>query len=108
MYILLKLVHFEPKWEKMQQYDKSLTEVRKQMDVRLIFKKILFTERLAHVLLTPSQVTALHLQDKITISQAEEIRQNYFLSQLMLHSIEDRNTMRKSPLLANRLRKEIN
>lgn len=33
----------KPNWKKMEQYDKSLIEVRKQMDVRLIFKKILFT-----------------------------------------------------------------
>jgi hypothetical protein len=41
------------------------------MDVRLIYKKITFTEKLADALLTPEQLTALHLQDKITISQAE-------------------------------------
>lgn len=78
---------FNPQWQKMEQYDRSLSEVRKQMDVRLIFKKILFTEKLASALLTPEQLTALHLQDKITISTAEEIRQNYFLPKLLVQEI---------------------
>lgn len=81
---------FNPQWQKMEQYDRSLIEVRKQMDVRLIFKKILFTEKLASALLTLEQLTALHLQDKITISTAEEIRQNYFLPKLLVQEIEEK------------------
>jgi hypothetical protein len=78
----------KPNWKKMEQYDKSLIEVRKQMDVRLIFKKILFTEKLASALLTPEQLTALHLQDKVSISTAEEIRRNYLLPKMLLREVE--------------------
>ena len=45
------------------------------MDIRLIFKKIFFTEQLADTLLSKQQLTALHLEDKLTMEKAEKIRQ---------------------------------
>ena len=46
----------------MQKYHRSLEEVRKQMDIKLIMKKIIYTERATNVLLEEHQENLLHLQ----------------------------------------------
>ena len=51
----------------MKKYKDSLTEVRKQMDIRLIMKKILYAERLGIVLLDEPKAKILHLQAPITL-----------------------------------------
>ena len=52
-YFVLKKFGFSTGWQLMEKYDKSLKEIRKQMDVILIFKKILFAYKLANTLLSP-------------------------------------------------------
>jgi hypothetical protein len=57
----------ELSWPKFQRYHRFLEEVRKQMDMRLIMKKILYTERLGLAILDTHKYKALHMQEPITL-----------------------------------------
>ena len=61
----------------MRKYHHSLEEVRKQMDVRFIMKKILYSERASTVLLEEHQAKILHLQEPLTLEEAEMIRKDH-------------------------------
>ena len=63
----------------MKKYHHSLEEVRKQMDIRLITKKILYAERMSFAIFDEHQAKVLHLQEPLTLEEAEEIRKNYGL-----------------------------
>ena len=43
-------------------YHRSLEEVRKQMDMRLIMKKVLYSERMAIAVFDEHKAKILHLQ----------------------------------------------
>lgn len=70
VYLLFTKVKIELPWERMQKYHHSLVEVRKQMDVRIIMKKILYSEKLADVVLDEHQRKILHLQEPMTLEEA--------------------------------------
>ena len=49
------------------------------MDIRLITKKILYAERMSFAIFDEHQAKVLHLQEPLTLEEAEEIRKNYGL-----------------------------
>ena len=57
-------------WERMKIYHRSLHETRKQMDVRLIMKKILYAERVSSAVLEEHKSKILHLQEPLTLEEA--------------------------------------
>ena len=66
-------------WKRMETYHNSLEEVRKQMDIRLIMKKILYSERMAIAVFDEHKAKILHLQEPLTLEEAEEIRKDHRL-----------------------------
>ena len=58
-------------WQRMQIYHRSLEEVRQQLDVRLIMKKILYQERLSSAILEKPKSKLLHIQEPMTLEEAE-------------------------------------
>lgn len=54
-------------WKRMAAYHRSLEEVRKQMDIRLIMKKILYSERMAIAVFDSHKAKILHLQEPLTL-----------------------------------------
>lgn len=61
----------------MEVYFRSLEEVRKQMDIRLIMKKILYSERMAIAVFDEPKAKILHLQEPLTLEEAEQIRKDH-------------------------------
>lgn len=51
----------------MEIYHRSLLEVRKQMDIRLVMKKILYSERMAIAVFDEPKAKILHLQEPLTL-----------------------------------------
>ena len=47
------------------------------MDVRFIMKKILYSERVSNVVLDEHQSKILHLQEPLTLEEAEMIRKDH-------------------------------
>ena len=77
VYLLFSKVGVDLAWERMRKYHHSLEEVRKQMDIRIIMKKILYSEKLAEVVLDEHQRKVLHLQEPMTLEEAELIRRDH-------------------------------
>lgn len=46
----------------MQKFHRSLEEVRKQMDIRLLMKKVMYAERMAIAIFDHPKAKILHLQ----------------------------------------------
>ena len=61
----------------MEKYHQSLKAIRKEMDIRLIMKKILHVEKVADALLEEHQKRVLHLQEPLTLEEAEILRKDH-------------------------------
>lgn len=61
----------------MKVYFNSLEEVRKQMDIRLVMKKVLYSERMAIAVFDEPKAKILHLQEPLTLEEAEKIRKDH-------------------------------
>jgi hypothetical protein len=49
------------------------------MDIRLVMKKVLYSERMAIAVFDEHKAKILHLQEPLTLSEAGEIRNNHRL-----------------------------
>lgn len=54
----------------MQIYHRSVEEVRKQMDIKYVFKKLHFVEKVTDSVLDGHQLKALHLHGNSTLDEA--------------------------------------
>lgn len=54
-----------------------MVEIRKQLDIRLILNKVQFTERVVNVILDEHQIKGLHLQEYVTLDDAEKVREDF-------------------------------
>ena len=61
----------------MRKYHRILEESRKQLDIRLILKKVLYAERVATAVLDKHKAKVLHLQEPLTLEEAEVIRKDH-------------------------------
>ena len=77
IYNLFEKVGIDLPWKKMRTYHHSLVEVRKQMDVRFVMKKILYAERVSNALLDTHKKEILYLQEPLTLEEAEMIRRDH-------------------------------
>lgn len=67
MYALFETFCIKLPWKRMEVYFRSLEEVRKQMDIRLVMKKILYSERMAIAVFDEAKAKILHLQEPLTL-----------------------------------------
>ena len=66
-YFFLTKIKIRLPWRRMEMYERSLEEVRKQMDIRLVMKKILYSERMAIAVFDEPKAKILHLQEPLTL-----------------------------------------
>lgn len=69
--------------EGMRAFDECRKEVKKQFDVKLLIDRITFMERALKNIYSDHQFKALHLQKKMTISEARDMRELYSLKRII-------------------------
>ena len=57
------------------------------MDIRLIMKKILYSERMAIAVFDEHKAKILHLQEPLTLEEAEEIRKDHRMYEKLERSL---------------------
>lgn len=77
IYMVFDKFGIDLSWKKMRKYHQSMVEIRKQLDIRLILNKVQFTERVVNVILDKHQIKGLHLQEYVTLDDAEKVREDF-------------------------------
>ncbi len=67
IYAFFETICIKLPWKRMEVYFRSLEEVRKQMDIRLVMKKVLYSERMAIAVFDEHKAKILHLQEPLTL-----------------------------------------
>lgn len=62
------------------------------MDIRLVMKKILYSERMGYVVLEEHQAKILHLQEPLNLKEAEKIRKQYRMYEALIKFYEKPTT----------------
>ena len=89
-------------WERMRKYHYALNESRKQLDIRLVLKKMLYAEKVATAVLGKHKAKVLHLQEPLTLEEAEQIRKDHDfyenLKKYYFHQEEELGKRRKEEM----------
>ena len=64
-------ISIELPWPRMKGYHDAFEEVRKQMDIRLVMKKIQFSERVNKAQIDANKLMLLQLQEPMTLEESE-------------------------------------
>lgn len=76
---LLECLGCSPLCSNVAVYGNAVEEIRKQMDIRLLLKRLAYCERGLHILLEEHRAQVLHLQRPLTFNEAQELRKEYML-----------------------------
>ena len=65
--------------ELLKKFDECRNEIQKQFDMAFLMKRIIFFERSLRILFEDHQFKGLHMHDKMTLKEAQELRSYYRL-----------------------------
>ena len=77
LYEFLSNIGCEPDWPSIKRYHDTREESVEQLDIRYLFKRIVFMERALLALFNDKQLQGLHLMRKMTIAEAKEVRKMF-------------------------------
>lgn len=61
----------------MRKYHNCMEEVKCEMDIRLMMKKVQYSERTAIAVFDEPKAKILHLQQPLTLFEADQLRKSY-------------------------------
>ena len=73
----------------MKKFDSCRNEIQKQFDITFLMKRIIFFERSLKILFEDHQFKGLHMHDKMTIKEAQQLRSYYRLRDKIKSKLED-------------------
>ena len=73
----------------MKKFDSCRNEIQKQFDITFLMKRIIFFERSLKILFEDHQFKGLHMHDKLTIKEAQQLRSYYRLRDKIKSKLED-------------------
>jgi hypothetical protein len=76
-YCVLDFFNIAPQWKIMKQFDDVREEIGKQLDLRLLIRKISFLEDCIGYIFEDYELECLHLKGKMTLEEAEAIRKRF-------------------------------
>lgn len=71
VYSILDKLGFHPNWKSIRRYEECMEEVTQQLDVKLLMQRLVFMERAMLFLFSDEQFKGLHLQEKLTLKEAQ-------------------------------------
>jgi hypothetical protein len=67
----------------MKKYSECREEINEQFDISFLMKRVIFLERSLKVILEDHQFKGLHMHQKLTLKEAEELRSFYKIGEKM-------------------------
>jgi hypothetical protein len=78
-YNFLNMLGCDIQWKLMKKYGECREEIQKQFGICFLMKRLIFLERSLRVLFEDHQFKGLHMHEKLTLKEAEELRSFYKL-----------------------------